>query len=109
MIRMGGVIGIRSDRIAEYKRLHAAAWPDVLARITASNIRNFVIYLREPENLLFSHFEYHGTDWSADAARIAADPVTRDWWALCGPCQRQFDSVAKGEWWAPMEEVFFHP
>jgi L-rhamnose mutarotase len=40
---------------------------------------------------------------------MAADPVTQDWWRHCGPCQRQLDSVAKGEWWAPMEEVFFHP
>ena len=109
MQRMGGVIGIRPEKVAEYKRLHAAAWPAVLQKITDCNIRNFVIYLREPENLLFSHFEYHGTDWPADAARMAADPVTQEWWRHCGPCQRQLDSVAKGEWWAPMEEVFFHP
>ena len=107
MIRMGGVIGIRPEKIGEYKRLHAEAWPGVLEKITECNIRNYVIYLREPENLLFSHLEYHGDDWAADAAKMAADPVTQDWWALCSPCQRQLDSVQKGEWWAPMQEVFF--
>jgi L-rhamnose mutarotase len=107
MIRMGGVIGIRPEKIGEYKRLHAEAWPGVLEKITECNIRNYVIYLREPENLLFSHLEYHGDDWAADAAKMAAHPVTQDWWALCGPCQRQLDSVQKGEWWAPMQEVFF--
>lgn len=108
MIRMGSVIALRPEKIAEYKRLHADAWPGVLQMISECNIRNYVIYLREPENLLFSHFEYHGDDWEADAAKMAADPVTQDWWAVCKPCQKPLDTAAEGEWWAPMEEVFFH-
>lgn len=108
MIRMGSVIALRSEKIAEYKRLHADAWPGVLQMISECNIRNYVIYLREPENLLFSHFEYHGDNWEADAAKMAADPVTQDWWAVCKPCQKPLDTAAEGEWWAPMEEVFFH-
>lgn len=106
MRRMGMVIGIRPERIAEYRRLHAAVWPTVLTRIAASNIRNYTIYLREPENLLFGSWEYHGTDFAADSAAIAADPVTQEWWHLCGPCQVPLDSRAEGEWWAMMEEVF---
>lgn len=108
MIRMGSVIALRPEKIAEYKRLHADAWPGVLQMISECNIRNYVIYLREPENLLFSHFEYHGDNWEADAAKMAADPVTQDWWAVCKPCQKPLDTAAEGEWWAPMEEVFFH-
>ncbi len=52
MQRMGMVIGIKPDKIEEYRHLHAAVWPQVLARITHSNIRNYTIFLREPENLL---------------------------------------------------------
>ncbi|PZX17075.1 L-rhamnose mutarotase [Palleronia aestuarii] len=106
MRRMGWILGIAPDRVAEYRELHAAVWPDVLSMIATCGIRNYTIYLREPENLLFAHFEYHGGDWEADAARMAADPVTRDWWALCSPCQRKLDSAGADEWWAPMEEVF---
>lgn len=108
MQRMGMVIGIAPEDIAEYTRLHAEVWPDVLAQISASNIRNYSIFLREPENLLFGYWEYHGADFAADAAKIAEDPATQRWWALCGPMQRPFDSRAAGEWWAPMEEVFHH-
>lgn len=89
-----------------YRRLHAAVWPGVLKKITECNIRNYVIHPREPENLLFSHFEYHGDNWDRDAARMAGDPVTQEWWRACGPCQRQLDTASKGEWWVPMEEVF---
>ncbi|MFV0411334.1 MAG: L-rhamnose mutarotase [Paracoccus sp. (in: a-proteobacteria)] len=108
MTRMGFVIGLNPARIADYRALHAAVWPEVLAMISACNIRNYVIYLREPENLLFSHFDYHGEDWVADQAKMAADQATQDWWALCMPCQRPLDTAKQGEWWAPMEEVFFH-
>lgn len=109
MKRIGMVIGIKPEMIAEYKVLHAAAWPGVLAQISASHIRNFVIYLREPENLLFGHFEYHGTDLAADMAAMAQDPVTQEWWTRTDPCQTPFASAKAGEHWVYMEEVFFTP
>ncbi len=104
--RMGKVIGLRPEHMAEYKRLHADVWPDVLARLSASNITNYSIFLREPENLMFSYWEYTGTDFAADSAAIAADPVTQDWWKVCDPMQAALDTRAEGEWWASMEEVF---
>ena len=70
MRRMGLCIGLKADKVAEYKRLHAAVWPGVLATIAACQIRNFSIFLKEPENLLFAYWEYHGSDFAADAARM---------------------------------------
>ena len=87
MKRMGMVIGIKPERIAEYKKTHAAVWPEVLAKISDCNIRNYTIFLREPENLLFGYFEYHGEDWAADAAKMEADPKTQEWWAIHKPMQ----------------------
>ena len=37
--------------------------------IRQCNIQNYTIFLREPENLLFSYFEYTGDDREADMAR----------------------------------------
>ncbi|MCT7664462.1 L-rhamnose mutarotase [Shinella kummerowiae] len=108
MQRIGMVIGVKPEKIEEYKRLHAAVWPEVLAMISACNIRNYSIFLKEPENLLFSFFEYHGTDYAGDMAKMAADPKTQEWWAVCMPCQSPRDIRKEGEWWAGMEEVFFH-
>jgi len=81
----------------------------VLATISACNIRNFSIFLRTPENLLFACWEYHGDDFAADARKMAADPVTREWSALTDPCQEPFETRGEGEWWAGMEEIFHHP
>jgi len=106
MQRMGLVIGIKPEKIDEYKRLHAAVWPDVLTQIHDSNIRNFTIFLREPENLLFGYWEYHGSDFQADMALMAQDPKTQEWWAYTDPCQSPLASRAEGERWSMMEQVF---
>lgn len=106
MQRMGMMIGLEPDKVAEYKRLHADVWPGVLKMISDCNIRNYSIYLKEPENLLFGYWEYHGEDFAADAAKMAADPETQRWWDVCMPCQKPLDTRKDGEWWAMMEEVF---
>jgi L-rhamnose mutarotase len=102
--RHGSVIRLRPEKEAEYRRLHEDVWPDVLRQIRDSNIRNYTIFLRD--GLLFAHFEYVGDDFQADMAAMAADPRTREWWALTDPCQEPLPTAAPGEHWAPMEEVF---
>jgi L-rhamnose mutarotase len=106
MKRYGSVIGLRPEQMAEYIRVHAAVWPEVLAQIKRSNITNYSIYLRQPENLMFAYFEYVGTDYEADMAKMAEDEKTKEWWALCMPMQKPLDTRAEGEWWASTEEVF---
>jgi L-rhamnose mutarotase len=104
MKRFGMVSGIKPDRIDEYKKLHAEAWPAVLEMIKSCNIRNYSIYLKD--NILFSYFEYIGDDFNADMDKMAADPTTQKWWDVCKPCQQPIETREKGEWWANMEEVF---
>jgi L-rhamnose mutarotase len=104
MKRYGMLIGVNPDKIDEYKKLHAAVWPEVLKKITQCNIRNYSIYLKD--NMLFSYFEYVGNDFDADMALMAADPKTQKWWTVCMPCQVPVPSRKAGEWWAGMEEVF---
>jgi L-rhamnose mutarotase len=107
--RYGMVIGVKPDKIEYYKKLHAAAWPGVLAKIKECHIRNYSIYLREVakgEFLLFSYFEYTGGDFKADMARMAADPETRRWWRETDPCQSPIPTRLDKEFWSRMEEVF---
>jgi L-rhamnose mutarotase len=108
MKRYGSVLGLSEDGKAEYRELHAAVWPEVLAKITECNIRNYSIFLKEPENLLFSYFDYTGHDYEADMAKMAADPVTQKWWAINMPLQRPLETRKAGEWWANMTEIFHH-
>ena len=109
MIRMGMCNRLRPEKAAEYKALHAQAWPTVLATISACNIRNFSIFLREPENLLFAYWEYDGEDLVSDLAKMKADETTQRWWKLTDPCQQPYESRVAGENWAGMNEIFYHP
>ncbi len=109
MKRYGLIVGLKEDAISEYKRLHEAVWPEVLATITDCGIRNYTIFLRQMpdgKHYLFSTFEYEGDDFQADMAKMAADPKTQEWWTHCMPMQEPLPDLPEGEWWAPMLEVF---
>ena len=104
MKRFGWVAKVRPAQYEAYKRLHADVWPDVLKMIKACNLRNYSIFHKD--GYLFSYFEYHGGDFAADMARMAADPTTQKWWDVCKPCQVPLETRGPSEWWADMEEVF---
>lgn len=104
MKRYGSIIGVRPDKLAEYKKLHAEVWPEVLKMITICNIQNYSIYYKD--GYLFSYFEYTGTDYTGDMTKMAADPTTQKWWEVCKPCQVPLETRSEDEWWSSMEEVF---
>lgn len=104
MRRIGQIIGLKTDQIEAYERLHAAVWPEVLATIHACNLRNYSIFRHG--NLLFAYMEYIGDDFAADMAKMAADPKTQEWWRLTDPMQEPLPTRAEGEWWETLREVF---
>ena len=104
MTRYGQLIKLKPGLLESYRKYHAEIWPDVARMIEACNIRNYSIYHKD--GLLFSYFEYHGSDFDADMAKMAADPTTQEWWKVMKPMQEPLDSREEGEWWATMEEVF---
>ena len=109
MKRYGSVIGVRTEKLAKYKKLHAAVWPGVLKMIAQCNIRNYSIYLRKlPDGnyYLFSYFEYVGKDFAGDMKRMAANPHVKRWWTFTDPCQKPLPDRKPAEWWASMEEAF---
>jgi L-rhamnose mutarotase len=103
MQRYGSVIGLKPEYEERYIILHRHAFPGVLERIRQCNIRNYSIFLKD--SILFSHFEYVGSDFDADMAAMA-DDVTKDWWKLTDPMQKPLEGRKEGEWWASAELVF---
>ncbi len=107
--RYGSVIGLRAEKMVEYKKLHAAVWPEVAKAIRQSKIRNYSIFLRKLDHgsyYLFSYFEYVGDDFRGDMAKMGQNPDVKKWWAFTDPCQQPLADRAEGQWWASMEEVF---
>lgn len=107
--RYGMITGLKPDKVAYYKQLHASVWPGVLKKITECNIHNYSIYLKEIDGkpYLFSYWEYVGNDFVTDMKKMAADTTTQRWWKETAPTQLPLpDAAAKGETWSRMEEVF---
>ncbi len=104
MKRYGQVIRVKPEKLNYYLELHANPWPEVLNMILECNIRNYSIYLLNPD-LLFAYFEYTGEDFNADMTKMAADPVTQRWWKETDPCQETL-GLNPEEWWHNMNEVF---
>ena len=102
--RVGQVIGIRPEHIAEYERIHAEVWPEVLDNIRRHNITNYSIFRHG--NLLFAYYEYVGDDYETDMANLGNDAKNQEWWAVTEPMQQPLDDRASGEWWKTIQEVF---
>lgn len=104
MKRFGMAIRLKPGSAVAYRKYHAAVWPEVLEMIKDCNISNYSIYFKD--DLLFSYFEYSGSDLAGDWARMAAHKKTQEWWAVMEPLQDPLETRKPGEWWAEMEEVF---
>jgi L-rhamnose mutarotase len=102
--RVGQAIRLRPEAIEAYERLHADPWPGVLRTLRDANVRNYSIFRHGTQ--LFAYFEYVGDDFAADMAKIAADPITQQWWQLTDALQEPYPERAEGAWWLDLPEVF---
>lgn len=108
--RYAWITGLKPEKAAYYRQLHANPWPSVNKMIKTCHIRNFSIHEREIEGklYLFAYLEYAGTNFEADMKRMAADPETQRWWKETDSCQSPLpDAAAAGKIWSDMKELYF--
>ena len=103
--RVGMVIGIRPEKISEYKKLHADSNPGVRDLLSKYHMHNFSIYLHEIDGKFyeFGYYEYTGRDYEGDMAKLDAEPRNKEWLSLCDPMQIPLEGYKS---WAQMEEVY---
>jgi L-rhamnose mutarotase len=102
--RFGSVIRLRPEKAEEYRELHRAVWPEVLAALKRAHVSNYSIF--ERDGYLFAYMEYDGDDFEADMRIVAQDEPTQRWWKLTDPCQEPLPTAAPGERWVPATELF---
>ena len=105
--RVGMVTGIRPEKIAEYKALHADSNAGVRDLLGKYHMHNFSIFLQEIDGkwFEFGYYEYTGKDFAADMAQLAKEPRNIEWLKVCDPMQLPLPG-AKG--WTEMERVYFN-
>ncbi len=107
--RVGMVVGLREDKIDEYKRLHAddnAGVRDLLSKYHMENFNIFLQKMPDGKYYEFGYYEYTGDDFKADMAKMAKERRTVEWLKVCDPMQIPF---AGAESWTEMERVYFNP
>ncbi len=107
--RTGMITGLKPEKEAEYRTLHATTWPSVLKGIADCNYRNFSIGLTAVGDRLYliGYLEYVGKDPAADGAAGKAMPINKRWWKFTDACQLPLPAAAaKGEIWDGMTEIY---
>lgn len=106
MKRVGLVLGLRPERLAEYRRYHVRIWPEIEQAIRQAGITNYSIFHFGGQ--LFAYYEYVGppAEYADRMAALARAPRMREWWDLMEPMQVPLAGRQDGEWWATMEEMF---
>ncbi|KQR86375.1 hypothetical protein ASF96_08295 [Microbacterium sp. Leaf179] len=101
--RAGAVMGLRESAIEEYERHHREVWPGVLVALSAAGIRTYSIY--RYGTVLFSYWEYEGTDYEGDLAALDLIPACIEWNALMATLQVPVEGAEEHRW-LPLPEVF---
>ena len=104
--RVGMVIGLKPEKLAQYKALHADANPGVRELLSKYHMKNFSIYMQKLDDgkpYLFGYYEYDGPDYDADMARLAKEQRNADWLAVTDPMQLPLRGYTT---WAQMEQVY---
>ncbi|HJZ47514.1 MAG TPA: L-rhamnose mutarotase [Roseiflexaceae bacterium] len=104
MRRIGFLLKVRQDKLAEYKAHHRAVWPDMLEALRRNGWHNYSLFLRD-DGLLFGYFE---TPDSLDAARdgMAREEVNTRWQALMAPYFENLGGASPDQGLIELEEVF---
>lgn len=93
---------VRPDRIEEYKRRHAAVWPDMLHTLHDSGWRNYSLFLRA-DGLLIGYVE--ADDLRAAQLAMARTEVNPRWQAEMADLFDELD-VPPDEGFVLLEEIF---
>ena len=69
---------LKPGNVAEYKRRHDEIWPELVAQLEASGVRDYVIYLDPRTHTLYASQKLteHNT-----ADGLAQTQIVKKWWA----------------------------
>jgi len=77
MERVGFTMRVLPGQEAEYRRRHAAVWPEMLDALRAAGARDYSIFIRDSD--LFAYLLVD--EFAAFRASMAASPVNARWQA----------------------------
>ena len=103
MKRIGFLLKVKPDMIEDYKKHHAAVWPDMLDALRRTGWQNYSLFMRE-DGLLFGYFETPH-DFATALAGMSKEEVNTRWQEFMAP---YFEGVGlhADQMMLELEEVF---
>lgn len=93
---------LKEEKVADYIKLHAEPWPELIELIGECNVHNYSISIRG--NQLFTYYEYTGDDYDSDMDRMDTSPVMIKWRTFSKPC---FKRDEEGNAYKDLQEIFY--
>ena len=104
MKRVGFVLKVRRERLAEYKEHHRRVWPEMQDALRRHGWRDYTLFLRD-DGLLFGTFRTPESFETA-LAGMAAEEVNARWQALMAPFFEALGGKDPDQGMAELEEIF---
>ena len=77
MKRFGFKMKLKPGFKEEYRKRHAAIWPELKKLIKETGVSDYSIFLDEETNILFAFQKQSGKQSSQD---LGSNPVVKKWW-----------------------------
>ena len=103
MQRIAFQLRVKPGSEEAYDQAHRNVWPELLAELQTLGVREYSIFRRENEIVLYMLVP----DFQMFLDRLAQSDVDRRWQQTMAPLLEPVPSLKKGETFAMMTEVFY--
>jgi L-rhamnose mutarotase len=97
------LLRVRPEHMEEYRRRHAAVWPEMLQALAETGWRNYSLFLAD-DGLLVGYVE--ADDLQASLQAMAGTEVNARWQAEMAPFFMDLDGRGPDEGFVLLEEIF---
>ena len=104
MKRVGFVLKVKQEKMAEYIKHHENVWPEMLQALRESGWHNYSLFIKE-DGLLFGYFETEESLAAAQAAMAVREINTR-WQEFMAPYFESPDNARPDEMFLEIPEIF---
>ncbi len=104
MKRIGFLLKVRQDKLAEYKQHHTAVWAEMLDALRRTGWHNYSIFARK-DGLLFGYFETPES-FQAALAGMSQEEINTKWQEFMSPYFENLGGQHPDEGMVELEQVF---
>lgn len=104
MKRVGFLLKVRQEKIAEYVKHHEHVWEEMLQALRESGWHNYSLFIRE-DGLLFGYFETEES-LAVAQAKMAERQINTRWQEFMAPYFESPNNARPDEMFLELSEIF---